>query len=170
MRFLLKLTLLIFVGVVVSACSISEERAQELAETFFEEKITQEPKTITYESDNISLYIPSYTDVDEVDEHNLILERSGHTYLLFLNDVTDFQSKEELLDFMMVEEDPFIFHMDEVDGKTTYLVVTEFSEEDYKVVVGHNGNKITTITTLRELNNVSTIMFDIVQSIRESNE
>lgn len=167
MRNILKLSLLVLLTAVISACGISEERAQELAESFFEEKITQEPKTITYETENISLYIPSYTEVDEVDEHNLILERNGHVFLLFLNDYTDFETKEELLEFMMIDKDPFIIHMDEVEGETTYLVVTNFSEGEYKVVVGHNGNKITTITTLSELNNVSPLMFDIVQSITD---
>lgn len=157
-------TLVIMLG----ACSISEEEAQQHAKESFVEKMEQEQKSITYETNKMSLYIPSFTEIEEVDEYNLILERNGHVYLLFLNDFTDFQSKEELLELLMVEDEPFIFEMLESNnGEMAYLLVTHFSEDEYKVVVGYGGRKITTITKLTDMNNVADLMFDIVQSAKE---
>ncbi|WP_307325722.1 hypothetical protein [Evansella vedderi] len=170
MKLLIKSFMLSILLLGLSACNLSQEQVLEHAKESFNEKMNQEPKTITYETKNMSLYIPSFTEVDVIDEYNLILERNDHVFLLFLNDHTDFESKDDLLELMMLEQDPFIFEIDEVDGEKAYLIVTHFSENEYKVIVGYNGRKITTITTLQDMNNVAETMFDIVQSAMENNE
>ncbi|MDG5787045.1 hypothetical protein QA612_06030 [Evansella sp. AB-P1] len=167
--FIAKLTFIIILFTIVSACNVSEEQVREHASKTFSEKIEQEKKTTTYNTDELSIYIPSFTEVDVVDEYNIILERDNHVFLLFLNDFTSYDSEEELLEEMMVYEEPFIIEMGETEGKLAYLIVTDFGDfDEYRIVVGYGGRKITTISTLGELNNVAQIMYDIVQSIEEN--
>ncbi|MFA9559069.1 hypothetical protein ACERII_17300 [Evansella sp. AB-rgal1] len=165
---IVKLTMLFLVVAVLSACNISEEQVQQHASDSFEEKLNQEKKTTTYKTNDIELYIPSFTEVEVLDEYNLVLERENHLYLLFLNDLPYFESREQLLEEVMVESEPFIFKkLKTEEGHGAYLIVTEFDDEQYRVVVGYNGVKITTICTLAEMNSTAELMYDIVQSVKK---
>ncbi|ADU31530.1 hypothetical protein [Evansella cellulosilytica] len=169
LKWLVKSSLLVIMLVlIVSGCSISKEDAQQFASNSFASKLEQEAKSATHELDDISLYIPSYTTVEEIDEFNVLLERSNHILLLFLNDIVENKTKEGILETLLIEDDPFIFESGETtEGNLAYLVVTELEEDMYSVIVGYNGYKITTLSSLSDMNNISEMMFDIVRSIEE---
>ncbi|MBU9721081.1 MULTISPECIES: hypothetical protein [Bacillaceae] len=162
-----KLFVVLIVGsfLTFTACAVSEERVLELAQESFAEKMAQEPKPQTYITDELAMYVPSYTKVNEIDDYNLILERDGHIFLLFLNDFVEYGDREDVLEELMIEEEPFILEMKKNGDEVGYFVVTEQPDGEFTIVVGYDGVKITTITDLSNINNIAEMMFDIVHSV-----
>ncbi|MBU9713729.1 hypothetical protein [Evansella tamaricis] len=151
---------------VMGACAVSEEQVLELAQDSFEKKMSQERKEHTYTTeDEVSFYIPSYMEVTEIDEYNILLHHDENLFLLFVNDFIEYDSKEVLMEELLLEEDPFIIMLDQLEGKSSYLVVTTHSQDEFQVVVGYDGVKLTTITSLKEMIDTAEMMFDIAQSV-----
>ncbi|SDZ29096.1 hypothetical protein SAMN05421736_10950 [Evansella caseinilytica] len=163
----MKLSSLVVFVLLLSACAVSEESALEHAKSLFADKIVQEKKTTSYENSDISFYVPSFTEVSVVDDYNIVMEQGDHILLLFLNDKQKYENEEELLNELLIESDPLIIEIGEHGGEQGYFVAAPYEEEEqYKLVVGYNGAKVTTVTTLSEMNDIAEMMFDIVQSVK----
>ncbi|UCZ52324.1 hypothetical protein LGQ02_15955 [Bacillus shivajii] len=158
--------ILLAVILLLVACNVSEASvADDSAETFME-KMNQEKMEPTYDEGDLSIYIPNSLDVHIVDEYNIELTRNNQPFLLFLNDQVVYESKQSLLDELMVdEEDTIILEKAEENGEQGYIIATHFDEEHYRVVVGYNKAKVTTISELENIHDDIDMMFDIVQSI-----
>ncbi|WP_096189775.1 hypothetical protein [Evansella halocellulosilytica] len=165
-RKLTGISILLAATILLAACNVSEASVAEDNEEMFQEKMVQEKMEPNVEEGDLSIYIPATLDREVVDEFNIEFTRNDQVFLLFLNDQTDYDSEEALLDELMInEEDPITLELDEEDGKFGYLVVAEFDEESYRVVVGYEGAKLTTISSLENVNDDAEMMFDIVKSI-----
>lgn len=150
----------------LTSCSVSEEEVQKQAEQFFQQKMEEEEtKEITYEDEKVQLYVPSFTEIERLDDYNILFEREEHVFLLFVHDEMAAETETELLQQLMIEEEPFILEMGTDDGKLGYFIVVETEEdEEYVAIVGYDKFKLTTITNLSDLTDVAELMFDMVKS------
>ncbi|RKL66767.1 hypothetical protein CR203_13080 [Salipaludibacillus neizhouensis] len=165
-RYLIPLSLAFIVGM-LSACSMAEEYVVDETKKNLELKMEQAPHEATFQDSGISFYLPEDTEVELVDEYNYVLDHDGQMSLLFLNDSSQHEDIDAILDDLYLMNEPVIGELREKNGKQAYFVVAEFTEGNYKVVVGYDGVKLSSFMNMKDIPDRAKVMFDIAQSVEK---
>lgn len=152
---------------ILSACSasIAEEQvvATEAASTVFSEEQTVE---VNQESEGIEFYLPSDAAVKKTTENNIVFEKKGKVFILFINSHEGPNSQVVYQSTRSQGADYFVDETFQKDGKFGFILLQENEEESYEVTIGVGGVKATTITSVKELTEDVELMMEIVKSVK----
>lgn len=154
---------LIGLSLILTACGPSEtevitELEQEAKAQFDQQK--QEPnQTLTH----FSLYLPEGYKIDSNDETNVVIRQTDQLYLLFHNPFEDKQSRTYYESLEMLEDTTYLqsFEGEDYFG---YIYLRPL-ETDYELQVGIGGTKITTQTTLDQVQAEASQLITILTSL-----
>lgn len=144
---------------------MSEDQALQSAKEAFVNGVIAEPKEPNEETDLLRYYLPPSLSVEEAKENNIILSKGNQLFLVFSNPAENKLSKVNYEQDKLIAEDAILIETKEENEMFSYLIVSPFEDNQYKVIVGIGGEKGSTITKLPNLkDNVQTLM-DIIKSI-----
>ncbi|WP_112181672.1 MULTISPECIES: hypothetical protein [Paraliobacillus] len=152
----------------LSACAPTEDEALELTEsaarTVFEDNIIEPNNTL----DNFSLYLPSDYEIIEESQSNLLLESDDQTFILFYNALEDTTSE---LNYQAAEANGnnALLQSFEDEERFAFVRVSE-REDQYELQVGVGGVKVTTQTSIRQLEDDTIEMMQMATSIAYTNQ
>lgn len=150
---------------IISACSPTIESEQEATIEAVESAFTtDEKKEANNETDNAKFYLPSKATIKEAKNNNIIFEKDSKVYILFSNPNEDEKSDVVYNSTMSDEVEYIINDTFEMDGKFSFLLVHEISEDTYELTVGVGGIKATTVTDLKKLSADAELMAEIVST------
>ncbi|WP_216831799.1 hypothetical protein [Alkalihalobacterium elongatum] len=151
----------------MSACQITDDEAIEAAHQAFTEGFTSEATSEpNFEGEQVDFYLPPGMEVTEEIEFNVQIEKDEQIFLLFFIPVEPFDSEVHLVRDQEFEIDAVVFEVIEEEDKLGYLAITPSEEGYYKVIVGMGGAKVTTISTVQELEESTEIMTEILHSVQ----
>lgn len=159
----ISMSLLIISLLFLSACAPSEDEALELTEsaarTVFEDNIIEPNNTL----DNFSLYLPSEYEIIEESQSNLLLESGDQTFILFYNALED---KTSELNYQAADANGnnALLQSFEDEDRFAFVRVSE-SGDEYELQVGVGGVKITTKTSIGQLEDYTIEMTQIATSL-----
>lgn len=156
---------LLIAAVIIAGCNVTKEQAIDYAKETFEAGMIAESKEPNTETESFSYYLPSNFNVESETENNLILSDGNQLYLIFSNPEEDELSnvnydQDNSIEFNTILNKTFI-----TEDHFGYIIVSPFEKDDYKVIVGIGGNKVTTITELTSVKESVENIIDIINSI-----
>lgn len=153
----------------LSGCNqtIDEQIANglQLSETIFAKKPEKHTDTIG----NVQLFLPSkYKIEDSSDKYNILISKGKQSYILFINDREEPDSK---LYYDLLNEESSKEIIDEKtyekDGVFGFAAVTKTeNEEQFELVVSSGGVKMTTISPMKNVEDNLEEMTKIVHSVK----
>ncbi|MBT2692940.1 hypothetical protein [Bacillus sp. ISL-55] len=138
---------LIIVGLfLLSACSasFSEQKAEikkEVASTF-----ESQPEKTNNSTKDIDYYLPSDVKVEKETPNNVLLKDGSKTYILFYNQHEKEDSKVVYDSTVKQQKEWDANETFSKDGKFGYMLVKELKENQFQLIVGIGGVKLTTET------------------------
>ncbi|MFD1038175.1 hypothetical protein ACFQ3N_07085 [Virgibacillus byunsanensis] len=168
MNYITSMASVAFILLFIVGCSPQTEEdvlqdTKEAAMNTFEDEETIEAN---HEIDSFSFYLPNDLEVVEEDVFNVILEDGDQTYIVFYNNL---ESPLSELHYNSAKNDKSVLYESFKDGeKFGYIRVVPGDDEDYEIQIGVGGVKITTYTTLGDLDNEAPELMKIARSIAES--
>ncbi|TFD98186.1 hypothetical protein [Jeotgalibacillus sp. R-1-5s-1] len=158
------LILLLALSAVLAACNttIEEQRDKTLEEV--EAVFNADPERANEEGQDLEFHIPYFSEVAEEADHNIVIEKSNETYVLFhhLNEeagqdaiytMTEASSEEWLVNETFEANDQF-----------GYVLLRQIDEEEYELVTGVNHVKVTTVTDLQNIADNAEWMMETARS------
>ncbi|MFT4414953.1 hypothetical protein ACLM5H_13920 [Fredinandcohnia humi] len=150
------------VGLLVGCSSIEDETKEAL--TAVEETFKGKPTETNNTNGNISFYLPSTMKIDEKDENNVIVTKSGQTFILFVNPN---EAKNSKVMYEAIDAKKFSVDKTFTDKERFgYVKVFELEEDIYLVSVGIGGVKMTTEAKVSEISESATEMMKVVSSVK----
>lgn len=152
----------------VSGCAVSEEQIEDEARALIEQKMSEKPNETNASDEGLDFYTDREIDIEHVNEFNYVLSANDMTYLLFKNDDVDYSDPVEIEEDLMLENEVIVLETFTNDADTDgYIVVTQFDEDLYRLIVAVDGRKMTTVLGIEDLQNHAEFMFDFVYSMSE---
>jgi hypothetical protein len=151
--------------VLTTGCSVTKEQAIASAKEAFEMAVSVEPREPNEETDLFSYYLPTALSIEEVAENNLILSKGNQLFLIFSNPAEDKLSKVNFEQDSLIENQAMLIETKEQETAFSYMIVSHFKDDDYKVIVGMGGEKGTTITDLANLKDSVNTLLEIIHSV-----
>jgi U3 small nucleolar ribonucleoprotein component len=157
--------LLIFIAIVgLTACSASFEEVLEETKTAVESEFNKEADKPNNSNDDIEYRVPFGVDKEEETPNNILFKNGSRTYILFYNQYEESGSK-------VVYESTLEQHLEwdanvtfEQDGEFGYLLVKQLDEDNYQIVTGVGGVKLTTES--KNLKSDAVTMMEIANSVK----
>ncbi|MBB6452153.1 hypothetical protein HNQ94_000574 [Salirhabdus euzebyi] len=153
----------------LSGCFLSEEKALENAKEEAEKSFMADPLETNQKIDDISIYLPEGMEINGSSNNNVFLAKEDQDYLLFYNQFES-EDSQHLFEGIKARPESLLLHSYEDDKRFGYIAVFPHQEEEYELQVGIGGVKITTITTLDNLEEESSDLMEIVNSSILNNE
>lgn len=151
--------------IMLTACSASaEEQTGEgikVAKTIFEE----EPVKANEQVDSIELFVPrGFSVLEDSDDTNIIFEKNGHSYVLFINPNEDSDS-HLFYDLLQAEKKNDIYALETFEqyNRFGFIAVLPSSKEQYEIVTSIGGAKLTMIS---EEDNIYTNIEQMMKMVR----
>lgn len=149
----------------ITGCNISKEEAIDLAKETFIAGVKTDPQQPNQETKLFSYFLPPVLSVEETNENNLILTRGNQIYLIFSNPAEDALSKVNYEQDKTFEEDKILIETLNSEETFSYLIVSPFGDDQYKIIVGIGGEKGTTIANARNFKESVETIIKIINSI-----
>ncbi|WP_078555533.1 hypothetical protein [Bacillus alkalicellulosilyticus] len=156
--FLLFLTL-------TSGCQATTDELLEASTIAFSDSFTATYPEPNVEAEQVSYYTSEAVGVRDETEYNLILEKDEQLFLLFFNPVEELDSTLNLQRDMEAEQEPLLLETYEGTEKQAYLIISEENEDEFKVIAGIGGAKVSTITVNSNLEESVTVMMEVLHSL-----
>lgn len=145
--------------------NVKQDEAIVNAENVFIASFEAEPQEESYSSDQAGFFLPRGINVIEESEYNFVLGRRDQLFLLFFNPIEPKTSEVHYLLDLEFEDEAVLFKSIEKQDRFGYILVLPDEEDLYKLVVGLGGAKITTMTTINELENSTIAITEILHSL-----
>lgn len=153
----------------VAGCSVTEEQIENEARSMIENKLMQDPKEPNEEKEGLSFFANVDITIEPVNEFNYVVSSRDTTYLLFKNDDVDYVNPDAIRDDMMLDKEVVSLETFTNDNNVnSYIVITNFEDETYRLIVAVDGLKMTTVLPLEELESSAEFMFDFVYSMAQN--
>lgn len=162
--FVFSLPMVVASLVIISGCSgITEEEAFETIEETVENAFYTESPDPNEELELFQLYISDQFEVVEDSPSNLIFRDDAQMFILFYN---TFEAEDSDLFYLSAKanDDFSLLETFEDEERFGYLKVAD-KEDSYELQVGIGGVKITTQTTLGDLEENAADMMEMINSI-----
>lgn len=150
--------------VILGGCSgVSEEEAFESVETMVETAFEADRIEVNEVLDSFRIFIPEHFEIIEDSVSNLIFADDDQAFILFYNTLED---KSSDLFYLGAEanDNYSLLETFEDEERFGYLQIAE-KEESYELEVGIGNVKITTQTTLKDMEDSATDMMLMINSI-----
>ncbi|MCM3572242.1 MULTISPECIES: hypothetical protein [Mesobacillus] len=130
----------------LSGCSssFSDQKAdikEEVATTF-----ESQPEKTNNSTKDIDYYLPAGVNVDKETPNNVLLKDGEKTYILFYNQHENEDSKVVYDSTVKQQKEWDANETFSKDGKFGYMLVKKLKEDNYQLIVGIGGVKLTTET------------------------
>ncbi|WP_088103861.1 hypothetical protein [Halalkalibacter urbisdiaboli] len=155
--------MLIMICLTATACSVSQEETLDTVKQYFADYQVLSTSVNT-EITDASFYLPSGFNIVEEVDYNVVLEKSGQTFVLFHNPLEGKMSDINLKRDREDKTNSLLFEEKQSSEAHSYLVVVPNKEEHLLVIVGVGGAKLSTITSYENLQNDVETMLEIVHS------
>lgn len=153
----------------IAGCSVTEEQIENEARSMIENKLMQDPKEPNEEKEGLSFFANVDITIEPVNEFNYVVSSRDTTYLLFKNDDVDYVNPDAIRDDMMLDKEVVSLETFTNDNNVnSYIVITNFEDETYRLIVAVDGLKMTTVLPLEELESSAEFMFDFVYSMAQN--
>ncbi|UOE93484.1 hypothetical protein [Alkalihalobacillus sp. LMS39] len=160
-----KIGLIVLSIFLLIGCQATTEELLDSSNTIFQESFVQQYDGDKVELEQIKFSLPANMEVQEETEYNVLLKDGEQLYLLFFNPAEADDSELNFVRDQQHEEEALLFETFEDKGKFAYLLVTQEEDKQFKVIIGIGGAKLTTITTDRNLEESTTAMLEILNTI-----
>jgi hypothetical protein len=148
-------------------CTISDEDLTKTTIDVTEQAFEDTPKDSNKQTKLFSYYLPEEFTVKETKMYNVLLEKGSQSYLLFVNENEEANSKVSYETLIEKYEKPFISKTFEDKERFGYLFVNNLEKNTYEVTVGIGGTKLTTEAKANDVSDAAKNMMDIVKSVQK---
>jgi hypothetical protein len=148
-------------------CTISDEDLTKTTIDVTEQAFEDTPKDSNKQTKLFSYYLPEEFTVKETKMYNVLLEKGSQSYLLFVNENEEANSKVSYETLIEKYEKPFISKTFEDKERFGYLFVNNLEKNTYEVTVGIGGTKLTTEAKANDVSDAAENMMDIVKSVQK---
>ncbi|WP_175639928.1 hypothetical protein [Metabacillus schmidteae] len=159
--FLSAIVLFILTGCMPSSEEIKKDTLENTEQAFLSKK-----QEINETSKQFSYYLPEDFQVKETKNFNVLLEKGNQSFILFVNQNEEENSRVSYDTLVEQYKDPFISETFERDHQFGYLFVVKVDKNLYEVTVGIGGIKLTTESEAHNLHDDAQVMMEIVKSVQ----
>lgn len=153
---------------ILAACSkseedISHETLDQVKDIFF-----QTERILDEKNNSITYYIPKGLEIEEVDEHNIVLEGKNQAYVIFKNPLES-PTSDRLYHLAKIDE-AMLYESFESEDMFAYIRIRpDYDQEPelYELQIGVGGVKVTTNVKLKEIPKEAEKLMKIAKSIVE---
>jgi hypothetical protein len=163
----LTLVLSLLLTILLMGCTISDEELTKTTIDVTEKAFEDTPKDSNKQTKLFSYYLPEEFTVKETKMYNVLLEKGSQSYLLFVNENEEANSKVSYETLIEKYEKPFISETFEDKERFGYLFVNNLEKNSYEVTVGIGGTKLTTEAKANDVSDAAKNMMDIVKSVQK---
>ncbi|MGO4888757.1 hypothetical protein ACJ2A9_13425 [Anaerobacillus sp. MEB173] len=161
----LVITTVVLMLMFVAGCSVSKEEMIEETKNTFIEGFHQERVEANEETAEIHYFLPSSFSVSDVSENNVIFEKGNQPFLLFYNPAEGLDSQVNMERDLEFKEEALLFETIDSEGRFGYIMVVPEESDQYTLVIGVGGMKITTMSSLSDLSASAKDMIEVLNSI-----
>ncbi|MDC3415942.1 hypothetical protein [Aquibacillus salsiterrae] len=165
---------LLLIGVLViafgSGCTVKskEDEMSKVAQTA-ERAFEQDKMETTVDFNGFSLYLPNKFEVVEEGSSNFILQKGDQVYILFHNPLEDSKSQVNL-DTTIENSNYSLLKTFDAKDKFGYVLALPRNEDEFELQIGVGGVKLTTITSLHNLEKDAEVMMQMANSLSYQSE
>ncbi|GAA0455846.1 hypothetical protein [Alkalibacillus silvisoli] len=157
----------LFLGVIIGACSPSVEDAFNQADSTVKDVfLSTEAKEPNYSFDSFNVYKPDELEVLDESEHNVVFTDGDQPFVLFVNEL---EAPNSRWFYDRIEDEGVHLRTFQTDEAFSYLHALEH-DEDYEVHLGIGGIKMSTVSSLNEIEGDIEMMIEIINSVKEKEE
>ncbi len=127
----------------------------------------QEPVTANIQQEHLSLYLPESFNIEMTeDTSNYLLKSDDQQYILFINENESLTSKLNY-DLLVQNREESLVNIETIEGEKEFgfVAVSEYSEEQYELIVSIGGVKLSTVTNDKKIDSKLEEMMAIVRSV-----
>ena len=151
----------------LSACGKTVEEKAQIAVAQAEELFEQPIKTTSANVNALELYLPANFRIESAgSDSNYKILHQGDAYILFINTL----EKDSRLYYELLQQDGTkqILQQQtfEQDGQFGFVAISQVGEQQYEMMASIAGNKLTTLTTERNMEKKLSTMVDIIRSVQ----
>jgi nitrous oxide reductase accessory protein NosL len=166
-RMKIKHTVIFFILVLILAgCNTTIDQEKEKTAEVVENTLSSN-ETAQEEAGNINFYLPFGAKIEKESPNNIIISKSSDTFILFTNPQENKDS--ELLYKMAISDNENLLKHGtfKEDNRLGYYVIKELPDtEEYELMVGVGGTKVTTQVELDDLADHAEMMMKIAASVK----
>ncbi|MBM7660491.1 hypothetical protein JOC85_001263 [Bacillus mesophilus] len=159
-----KLIYITFAILFLVGCATIEDQLAE-TEIVTNEAFEAGPKGVNIEEDEFTYFLPDSIEPESSDEFNIILTEGNQAYILFVNAFEE-KTSRILYESSLLDEQYLLNKTYENEDSFGFILVYEIEEEQYEVVVGVGGTKLTTVTDKSKIAESAEKMMLIANSVR----
>jgi hypothetical protein len=159
-----KLIYITFAFLLLVGCATIEDQLSE-TEIVTNEAFEVGPKGVNVEEGEFTYYLPGSIERESSDEFNIILTEGKQTYILFVNALEDTTSRI-LYESSLLNEEYLLNKTYENEDRFGFILVYEIEDQQYEVVVGVGGTKLTTVSDKSNIVESAEKMMLIANSVR----
>lgn len=164
MKWLNKAVFSLILLMLVSGCSATTEDTIQRTYQLFSDSFQEQAKEANTTTSQVELYLPRGMEIEEEAEYNLVLKKGERLYILFFNPQEPPDSEINANRDKEVTEGRLLFETIEHEGKLGYVSIVEQGDE-WKLVAGIGGAKITTITDMKHATDDMEHIVNILHSL-----
>jgi outer membrane lipoprotein-sorting protein len=156
-----------FLVLILAGCNTTIDEEKEQTAKTVEETFKKTEKNAKEEAGNVSFYLPFGAKIEKESSNNIIISEGSDTFILFAN--TEEEKNSELLYKMAISDDKNIVQHDtfKEDNRLGYYVIKKLPDtEEYELIVGVGGTKLTTQSHLEDLSDNAEMMMEIASSVK----
>lgn len=154
---------LILFTLILTGCGVSEEEALTAIETMLEPTFEQVAPKATKELKAFNIYLPEGFTVEEEFDNNVILNNHDQTYILFYN-LFEEQDSDFFYQLAKQAGDYALLETFQDNDRFGYVKVEDM-EDHYEVQVGIGGMRLTTHTSLKQIEDDVANMITMLNSV-----
>ncbi|WP_338788912.1 hypothetical protein [Metabacillus sp. FJAT-53654] len=163
----LTLVLSLLLTFLLLGCTVSDEELTKTTIDNTKQAFKDSPQDTNEHTKLFSYYLPEEFSVKETKKYNVLLEKGNMSYLLFVNENEEANSKVSYDTLVEKYEKPFISETFQDKERFGYLFVNNLEKNTYEVTVGIGGTKLTTEAKANDVSDAAKNMMDIVKSVQK---
>ncbi|WP_374722789.1 hypothetical protein [Peribacillus tepidiphilus] len=152
-------------GIILTGCSTKMEDMTIQAEKAAEAEFQAEKPPADKKSKTFSFYLPHGFTIEEEKENNVIIKKGDLLAIIFRNP-NESSGSEMLTNTIQSNKKEYIHtKVFEDKGRKGFMAIKKAGNEQYELVVGIGGVKVTTVTKAQNLDDLAKEMMKIAASI-----
>ena len=162
-----KSSIIFFILVLILAgCNTTIDKEKEETASVVEDGLSSN-ETAGEKAGNISFYLPFGAEIEKESPYNIIISKSSDTFILFTNPQED-KDSELLYKMAINDKENLVKHGTfKEDDRLGYYVIKELPDtEEYELIVGVGGTKVTTQSELEDLADNAEMMMKMATSVK----
>ncbi|WP_064092682.1 hypothetical protein [Rossellomorea aquimaris] len=165
-----KASMVFFILVLILAgCNTTIDTEKEQTAQVAEETFKNNNDKGKEEAGNIRFYLPFGAEIEKESSNNIIITKSSNTFILFTNPQED-KDSDLLYKMAINDKESLVKHGTfKGDNRLGYYVIKKLENtEEYELVIGVGGTKVTTQSELEDLADHAEMMMKMATSVKHN--